>query len=240
MLLLLLRRKSCRAEALYRIAEVANMSQQGGERLMFGMCCYCHNSEPRVICPYSRGCASCCRTVQCLNHVFCENDFPGWVVPLYEGSCMNCSGILGNGVQVETRPIQTDESCVVCTADSPDTVMMKFPATEGCTHWYCLSCCRDLILWREQRYHLDPRSFGCPPCPNGCNNPSVGMQCYCEEYEAVQAQWELAFPKQWVLWSTREHESIEADRPGEAYGKKTCPQCKRQVKMLGKGFMGGM
>jgi hypothetical protein len=152
---------------------------------------------------------------------------------------MTCSGILGNGVQVETRPIQTpDESCVVCMADSPDTVMMKFPA-EGCTHWYCLSCCRDLIFWQEQRYHLDPRPFGCPPCPNGCNNPRVGKQCYCEEYDAVQEQWELDFPEQFRRWNRKEDESIFADHPEEVYGKRTCPQCKRKVEMLGKGFLGG-
>jgi hypothetical protein len=107
-----------------------------------------------------------------------------------------------------------------------ENAMMKFPAP-GCSHWLCVKCSREIIYRDETRYHLDPRPFGCPPCPNGCNNPVRGKQCYCEEYDAVQDAWGSEFPVECKIWIDCEHLSIESDHTDNSYGSRKCPVCRR-------------
>ena len=83
-----------------------------------------------------------------------------------------------------------EEECVVCNETS--NKQLKFPA--NCGHWFCLSCSRNILFWDETRYHLSPVPYGCPSCPNGCVNPEKGKQCYCEEYDEIQEEWEQEQP----------------------------------------------
>lgn len=87
---------------------------------------------------------------------------------------------------------------------------------------------RDILFWDETRYHINPVPFGCPLCPNHCENPSRGKQCYCEEYHNVtQEQWEKEHLKDYEKWRDAEEASIWEGDPYS--GSRRCPICKSKV-----------
>jgi hypothetical protein len=79
------------------------------------------------------------------------------------------------------------------------------------------------------RYHLSPEPYGCPPCPNGCINPIKGKQCYCEEYDIIQDNWEIEDYDQWKKWNEAEHLSIErSENENSSFSKCICPLCRKK------------
>jgi len=38
-------------------------------------------------------------------------------------------------------------------------------------------------------FNVSPVPYGCPPCPNHCNNPEKGRQCQCVIYDNVIEAW---------------------------------------------------
>ena len=159
--------------------------------------------------------------IKCKNYELCQDVLPNWWFDC-KGKylCMSCD-MLGFG-QLEFR--QSDEDCAVC-ADSGKT-QVKFPA--NCGHWFCVTCSRNIMFWKEQRYHLSPVPYGCPPCPKGCINPVKGEQCYCYEYDPIQDEWKQYKPQQFKKWNDAEQHSIELseDTPGSVFGSKKCPLCR--------------
>jgi hypothetical protein len=111
------------------------------------------------------------------------------------------------------------EPCLVCSGHERQ---IRFPA-DGCTHWFCASCCHKIICWDPRRYFLNPITYGCPPCPNGCINPTKGPQCDCDEYCAVQNKWTM-----YTQWFNDETLSIvQSEDDGSAISSKKCPLCRR-------------
>jgi hypothetical protein len=119
---------------------------------------------------------------------------------------------------------ETDDPCAVCL--QPSRKQLYFPA--NCGHWFCVSCSRKILLWDETRYHLSPVFYGCPPCPNECINPEKGRQCYCEEYDVVQEQWEQQEATRFKEWNEEEHLSIELGETtqGSVFNSQRCPICR--------------
>jgi hypothetical protein len=179
-----------------------------------------------------RHCESCNSDVKCPNYSFCNNIEPVWVMKFCHGGyCMGCQAVFKNtpfyNKTLEFKPLDPKaEACSVCMTSETTTMMMKFPVKD-CTHWFCVKCSKDILFGDETRAHLDPRLFGCPPCPNGCNNPTVGRQCYCEEYDFVQDLWEAQEPMQFRQWNDAEHYSIETTKTG--FGTQKCPLCRRHI-----------
>lgn len=136
--------------------------------------------------------------------------------------CTNCD--IFNWNELEFR--DTNEDCAVCYCNYNRE--MKFPT--NCGHWFCISCSKNILFWDETRYHLSPEPYGCPPCPNGCNNPKKGKQCYCEEYDDIQEIWILNHRDQFEQWNDDEHKSIELSEhtSGSVYSSKTCPLCRKK------------
>ncbi|KAK3255133.1 hypothetical protein CYMTET_35606 [Cymbomonas tetramitiformis] len=172
----------------------------------------------------------------------CENaEFCGqrWISPAYleihNGRCMNCA-IMGHS-GLEFRDAVPGEACAVCLEDGGR--LMRFPVKD-CQHWFCIGCTRMLVYGDECRYHLDPRMFGCPPCPNECENPVRGIQCGCDDYDTVIEAWRKQEPlgmlcdyegpcnQGYIEWNEAETHSINAGGPaGSVIGKGECPVCKR-------------
>ena len=136
--------------------------------------------------------------------------------------CINCRMFRFGTLHIHDAA----EACVVCGGLGRQ---LKFPNGE-CVHSFCLACSRDIIFWKEERYHLNPCNYGCPPCPNGCENPDRGRQCGCDEYDAVQHAWELAQPESFEQYNRDEMISIDAgEPPGSAFASQTCPLCRRHL-----------
>jgi hypothetical protein len=112
--------------------------------------------------------------IKCRNNLLCNNGESSEYFFEFNYFCLNCKIFEWNQLEFKT----TDEECVVCYSQQPH--FLKFPT--NCGHWLCIQCSRDILFLDESRYHLNPVEFGCPPCPNGCINPSKGQQCWCDEF----------------------------------------------------------
>jgi hypothetical protein len=128
---------------------------------------------------------------KCQNYALCQNECQLWLLDVYNGRCPDCEHVEGvGGVPLpEVKENKGNIECPVCF-DIPD-VFIKFPP---CTHHFCANCSRRLIFLDETKFEVSRVIFGCPPCPNGCQNPRVGRQCHCEEYEDIMKIWERDHP----------------------------------------------
>jgi hypothetical protein len=160
---------------------------------------------------------------KCVNYEFCEHDkVPG----IGSDYCMVCGSwfkVCGFGWDKLTIVDSTDE-CAVCMNMCERKLM--FPTK--CGHSFCINCSRNILFWDETRYHLSRVPYGCPPCPNGCENPEKGKQCYCEEYDSIQEHWEQHNPDDFNIWNNAEKESINDSSNDVTYGKCTCPLCRKK------------
>ena len=161
--------------------------------------------------------------LKCCNYEFCGNDkVPG----MGSDYCMNCGSwfkIIGFGWDKLTI-IDTTEECAVCKIHSGRKLM--FPT--NCGHSFCICCSRKILFFDESRYHLSQVPYGCPPCPNGCENPEKGKQCNCEEYDSIQEAWEQSNPNEFHRWNDEQEKSINTSSDESIYGKGICPLCRKK------------
>ena len=156
----------------------------------------------------------------CPNKEFCKSDLRDDYYAHFT-HCINCRIANFGTLQIHDAV----EACIVCGGLERQ---LKFPNSE-CTHSFCLACSRNIILWNETRYHLNPCNYGCPPCPNGCENPDKGTQCYCVEYDAIKDAWEIEHPDNYKRYDSDERDAIDAGEPlGSAFASRTCPLCRRR------------
>jgi hypothetical protein len=160
--------------------------------------------------------------IKCKNYNLCEAVLPEWWFNC-KGKylCINCDCFGWN--ELKFRNINND--CNVCYNNG---IEMKFPT--DCGHWFCVNCCKKILFWDETRYHLSPEPYGCPSCPNGCINPIKGKQCYCEEYDEIQNNWENTHPEEFKKWKDDEHDSISnsSEESGSVFTSKKCPICRKK------------
>lgn len=133
--------------------------------------------------------------VPCVNAEFCGD-------ACYDRDRMQfptCVGCRLNGIAepLEFRDCALGDVCVVCLGVGRQ---VKFPAKGGCVHWFCVECTHQLVSYDSTRYELDPTTFGCPPCPRGCDNPVQGMQCMCEGYDEVKDVWRAEHCEEFEAW----------------------------------------
>lgn len=204
--------------------------RRNSDVLSFGTCECCEKDDTVI----AEGiCASCSASVECTNFHFCGGREPAWIVEhFHEGYCSVCNALLfetsfyKNPLRFRTPGQPDSPSCCVCM--EKNQIMMKFPAVD-CVHWFCVQCSRDIILDDKTRYCVDPRLFGCPPCPNGCNNPVEGKQCGCAEYKFVQQKWRSEDPWCFEIWNEYEFNNVHTEHFGTFFGCKSCPLCRRKI-----------
>ena len=181
-------------------------------------------------------------TERCVNYEFCGEEPPKWVIDHHRPYCMTCDMFKHSKTTIHFNGTHqfrdTTSACCVCLEHKGRE--MKFPA---CSHWFCTGCCRALLYEDETRYHLNPESYGCPPCPNGCQNPTRGPQCYCMEWcgddvgepegggedESIVGIWSRNNTDQYDAYCTAEGLSIDIGNVnGEVWGTQTCPLCRKK------------
>lgn len=166
----------------------------------------------------------------CKNSELCESEAvidPDGIV-MFNGLCMNCSSIFKYGCQLgEIQFLDVDEECLICTENV--SRKMLWP----CGHSFCVGCSREILFFKESRFHLRQADFGAPACPNGCENPVRGTQCYCDEYDSVLEQWKQEFPEDYDRWDEAEEQSIAnigAYHEPNVFGNQKCPMCRTKFK----------
>jgi hypothetical protein len=81
---------------------------------------------------------------------------------------------------------KTKQQCYLCN----EIVNKKLLFPNNCGHEYCVDCMRFMLFCDETSvFNISPEPYGCPPCPNGCSNPSIGDQCMCPLYNDVIEDW---------------------------------------------------
>ena len=203
----------------------------------------------------TESCPCACTLIPCVNIELCGVKQPGWCFDTsggwgstsqYGNLCSHCDGMRYSNIRDREDLVQRDrestkpwqrlefkdatERCPVCL-EQKDRVV-KFP---HCTHYFCLDCTWSVLHGHgELDYHLSPVPYGCPPCPNGCENPTRGVQCYCKEYFnsedeegplGVFQQWGAANPQAYEAYNAAESVSIDV-RDHPVYGSGTCPLCR--------------
>ena len=151
-----------------------------------------------------------------------------------EDTCMACGPwFKAGGFGFGRLDIATAKNeCPICLDDVADDV--RFPQ---CKHRVCPPCFRKIMFYDECRRHLSPVPYGCPPCPVGCENPVRGVQCYCNDYDAVKDAWEASDPAASAIWHDAECASLEA--PDGSFGTKACPLCRTKYDRHLHGSMTG-
>lgn len=197
------------------------------------MICFCGNRGAAIREYGAIVCDDCAAIAECHNNKFCLSSGPVWHLSRRGGFCLNCDIMFYKKscygqIFIFKQPDDEDPQCPVCM-DTNNT-LMRFPAP-NCGHWLCVTCCRKIMHYDERWWCLDPCAFGCPPCPRGCSNPAMGVQCSCLEYEEIKTQWREKCPLEYQAWFEQEGCSIATGlgQPGSFYCSNTCPLCRRVV-----------
>lgn len=154
----------------------------------------------------------------CVNYELCEHTTPANLLEIFERFCMTCGSWFTFGFGWDALEFRdTTSECSICFKLTGRE--MKFPT--NCGHWFCVECCRLLLFFDEERFHIDPVPYGCSPC---VHTPSCKSRPCCEEDDEIIAEWErtkaLEFDK-WVADENKAEDSMVA-----AYGSKKCPLCR--------------
>lgn len=183
----------------------------------------CRICDPEAVCNRNY-CEQC--VVWCKNFELCENEAvldPDGIV-MFSGLCMTCSPEFKFGLKLgEVHFLDVDEECSICTENVSRKILWP------CRHSFCVGCSRNLLFFEESRFHLRQVDFGAPACPNGCQNPARGTQCYCDEYDSVLEQWQQEFPAEYNSWNEAERQSIANTgvyQESIVYGSQKCPLCR--------------
>lgn len=159
-------------------------------------------------------------TDKCVNYILCGGEkVPG----IGSDFCMGCGSwfkVCGYGWNALTF-IECKEECVICLNECTRKIM--FPA--NCGHSFCIPCTQEIFFWDGTKYDLSPVPFGCPPCPNGCENPIQGRQCFCDEYETLVEKWSEENKDEYAKWDTAKEIILEKER---IYKNEACPLCRKK------------
>lgn len=175
-----------------------------------------YQKRPNWQCTYN------CRPIKCPNVIVCNRVAPKWYFQTRYGICQLCLGLFGCKLTIVKHDPEVD--CPVCYETVGELV--EFPA--NCEHFFCGKCTSELLIYDETRYHLSPVPYGGPECPNGCENPKKGRQCYCAELEDLIEVWKDENYAEWCRWNNAEMDSIESWEE-MAYGTKKCPLCRKRA-----------
>lgn len=160
----------------------------------------------------------------CPNYELCQNfAVPGIGSPF----CMTCGSwfkVGGFGWNcLEFR--NTEEACVVCFQHKGRE--LHFPTK--CGHWFCISCCREILFWDETRYHIDPVEFGCPPCFHQNDTTPSCKSRPCEESDdSIVESWKSSQPQEWSTWNTIENQSVDRGMYDTSIASGKCPMCRKK------------
>jgi hypothetical protein len=114
---------------------------------------------------------------QCKNYELCETNTIS-----HNFLCKKC--VKWGEIQIIQQ--KTKQYCFMCN----ELVMFKMLFPTNCGHTYCIDCTRYMLFCHEtSMFNISPEPYGCPPCPIGCRNPTIGNQCMCPSYDEVIEEW---------------------------------------------------
>jgi hypothetical protein len=163
----------------------------------------CHN--PKL--SYDNCCDNCQKP--CINFEYCGHKCNS---ELGYDTCMGCGSWFNFGYGWDKLTIfDANDECIGC--NKIVTRKMMFP--NGCGHSFCILCSKDILERDESDLGFSHALFGCLPCPNGCNNPVLGKQCDCDEYEPIKKKWQRTNPALYEHHCTLDSDVQERSKPTE-------------------------
>jgi hypothetical protein len=166
-----------------------------------------------------------CELISCPNKVLCGRAVPEWLCECFLNMCPTCGVMFGLplGRQYVVKVVAEHMECPVCYED--DKVLIEFPAE--CGHGFCAGCTKKLMTIVSKRDgEMSPVPYGCPVCPNGCQNPTIGVQCRCRENLVNIAIWMHANPDVSDVWSAMNE--LSQRQVIECVSLQSCPMCRKQ------------
>lgn len=166
---------------------------------------------------------SLCFCERCPNFDICKAWVPRSVFMESDCAlCPMCRKTFGSVIQCSVETL----ICPVCYA------FEKLAHIPACGHSLCTRCIYKIAFPKDEDcYHLDPRPYGAPPCPNACRNPRRGVQCYCIEYDVLLDAWGVSEPEAFRAFREAEEMSILCgEEIGSALGSALCPFCRSDFK----------
>ncbi len=158
-----------------------------------------------------------------MNQEFCKGDTCTELLDIRHGLCLDCEVTFHFSMKVERLTIiDASGPCLGCCKTVSRQVM--FPT--DCGHSFCFSCFEHCFYVDGDEYRLSVEVSGCPSCPNGCQNPRVGRQCECKEYDHLKNMWKRIHPSMYEFHTTME-EIIQKDIPKPT---RKCPTCNKKPK----------
>ena len=154
--------------------------------------------------------------LNCVNYELCEHTT--W--SLTGECCMICGSLFkvgGFGWDKLTFIDCVDEECGVCLNSCNRKLL--FPT--NCGHSFCIKCSRELLFFDESKYHLDPRGYGCPQCPNGCIE-----DCDCDEFIELYENWQQNNSEKCKEYNNNQNILIDQGENNYRIHGKKCPMCR--------------
>lgn len=159
---------------------------------------------------------------KCKNYELCLTHVP---VGCCEDYCLDCGAWFPFGEGWDQLQIQAmSRECPVCLEECDTHVLMP----TQCGHSLCVTCARYILKPNLKLYGLNIEDFGCPPCPNGCQNPTRGAQCTCPEYKDIKITWGSRNSLAYKSWLECQSESIAIGDEHRVQGGKRCPLCRKE------------
>lgn len=149
--------------------------------------------------------------IKCKNYKFCRSVLPDWWWECKaKYICVNCD--------IDwCRELEFTKEKKECTVCMETKTLIKFPST--CEHWFCCRCTNN-IVFGIKALGVSP----VPPCPNGCENPPLGRQCGCEEYDCIEGKWEADHFEDYQNYNRFIEENEFRVKPTHK-----CPLCRSEV-----------
>lgn len=116
-----------------------------------------------------------CRVQICPNFALCQRTAPRCILACHGGRCPNCNMIRGVDLLFSSH----GGECAKCQSSGMES-LTRHPA---CGHWFCLPCAKPILLWTDTR-PLEPKLYGSPSCPNGCED-----DCACDAFDQLFDAW---------------------------------------------------
>ncbi len=166
-------------------------------------------------------CISCKPNFLCINYKLCRN-----TRVQYLERCCSCNSDKSTYIFLEN-----DNPCQKCgKIDDNNDNKTKLLYPSYCGHYFCISCSRETLFTNENKSHICPIKYGCPPCIHfKTDNKSCNSRPCSEKDDIIIENFKRLQPHNYYKWQQAQEKSINE------YIRRfdnRCPSCKKGISTL--------